>query len=330
MQAWFVRSVCLLVGGAASLSLWALGPPIALIPLLISGAIVLGERYSSPADVGRWTAIVIGVLAGLAITALGSLVLSRILRGQELLVQTGTACFAALACAASVLGFHHASATFHATRSGDRLRIADSTARILDTSVIIDGRIAGICRTGFIVGEIIIPRFVLNELQYIADSSETLRRNRGRRGIQVLGDLQEDPELIVRIVDDEFPDIPDVDAKLVALAKRMDGTILTNDANLKSVAELQGVSALNVNALANAVKPEILQGEVLTVRIVREGKEPAQGIAYLDDGTMIVVDGGKHHMNSTLAVEVTSVLQTSAGRMVFARIRDDIPRYEKA
>jgi uncharacterized protein YacL len=190
---------------------------------------------------------------------------------------------------------------------------------ILDTSVIIDGRIADICQTKFIEGRFIIPRFVLKELQQIADSQDNLKRNRGRRGLEVLSKIQKNPHFNVRIHEEDFPDIIDVDAKLIKLAKVLNAKIFTNDFNLGKVAELQGVKILNINELANALKPIVLPGETLEVKIIKEGKEYNQGIGYLDDGTMIVVENGRQLVGQTIETTVTSVLQTTAGRMIFAR-----------
>lgn len=190
---------------------------------------------------------------------------------------------------------------------------------LLDTSVIIDGRIADIARTGFLPGTIVIPRFVLNELQYIADSADNLRRQRGRRGMEVLSQLQKDPSITVRLSDIDVEGVRDVDDKLVILARQMRCPILTNDFNLNRIAELQGVTVLNVNELTNAVKSVMLPGELLSVRIIQEGKELDQGVGYLDDGTMVVVENGRHFLNQEINVSVTKVLQTAAGRMIFAR-----------
>ncbi len=194
--------------------------------------------------------------------------------------------------------------------------------RILDTSVIIDGRIADICDTGFIEGNLIVPRFMLDELQYVADSSDTLKRSRGRRGLDILNRMQKMSGINIEIVDQDFPKIKGVDAKLVALAKKMNGKIVTNDFNLNKVAELQGVKILNVNELANALRPVVLPGEYMTLKIIKEGKEPGQGVGYLDDGTMIIVDHAQKYVGSTVTVTVTSVLQTTAGRMIFSELKE--------
>lgn len=191
--------------------------------------------------------------------------------------------------------------------------------KILDTSVIIDGRIADICKTGFIEGTIVIPEFVLEELQHIADSPDLLKRNRGRRGLDILNKIQKELEVKVLIYEGDFEEISEVDSKLVKLAKVLKGKVVTNDFNLNKVCELQGVSVLNINDLANAVKPVVLPGEEIVVQVIKDGKEHGQGVAYLDDGTMIVVEGGRDYIGTTMEVLVTSVLQTSAGRMIFAK-----------
>jgi uncharacterized protein YacL len=200
---------------------------------------------------------------------------------------------------------------------------ASSRTIVMDTSVIIDGRITDIARTGFLSGTLLIPRFVLNELQYIADSPDSLRRQRGRRGIEVLAQLQKDPTVPVRISDIDVEGARDVDDKLVILARQLRCPILTNDYNLNRVAELQGVTVLNINELANSVKSVMLPGEPLSVKIIQEGKEPGQGVGYLDDGTMVVVEDGRALLNTEALVAVTKVLQTSAGRMIFARLNGE-------
>jgi len=193
---------------------------------------------------------------------------------------------------------------------------------ILDTSVIIDGRIADICDTGFVEGTLLVPRFVLDELQYIADSSDSMKRSRGRRGLDILNRMQRSSGINIEVVDQDFPKLKGVDAKLVAMAKKMNGKIITNDFNLNKVAELQGIKILNVNELANALKPVVLPGEVMTVKIIKDGKEPGQGVAYLDDGTMIIVDNAQKYQGSNVEVVVTSVLQTTAGRMIFSELKE--------
>jgi len=193
---------------------------------------------------------------------------------------------------------------------------------LLDTSVIIDGRVADIAKTGFLPGTLLIPRFVLTELQYIADSADSLRRQRGRRGMEVLAELQKGSAVSIRITDIDVDGVREVDDKLVILARQMKCPILTNDYNLNRIAELQGVSILNINELANAIKSVVLPGETFNILIIQDGKEMGQGVGYMDDGTMVVVEGGNKHLGVRKNVTVTKVLQTAAGRMIFARPED--------
>jgi len=191
---------------------------------------------------------------------------------------------------------------------------------ILDTSVIIDGRIADVIESGFLPGTVVIPRFVLKEMQLIADSSNPIKRNRGRRGLEILNKIQKSALARVEIFEQEYPDVPTVDEKLLRLSKDFDASLVTNDYNLNQVAELQGIKILNLNDLANALKAVVLPGEMLAVQVVKEGKEARQGIGYLDDGTMVVVEDGRAHIGKALDVLITSVLQTAAGRMIFGKI----------
>jgi uncharacterized protein YacL len=195
--------------------------------------------------------------------------------------------------------------------------------KILDTSVIIDGRIADICETGFIDGTLLVPQFVLRELQQVADSSDPLKRNRGRRGLDILQKMQKHVDAHIEISDVDFPEIREVDAKLVALAKTCNAKIVTNDFNLNKVAGLHGIGVLNINELTNALKPVVLPGEEMQVYVLKEGKEYNQGIAYLDDGTMVVVDSGRRYIGQTVDVRVTTVLPTTAGRMIFSRLKEE-------
>ncbi len=204
-------------------------------------------------------------------------------------------------------------------------RLPRKTCKILDTSVIIDGRIADVCETGFIDGILIIPQFVLRELQLVADSSDPLKRNRGRRGLDILQHIQKMGPVQVQIVEDDFPQLHDVDMKLIELAKQYEAKIVTNDFNLNKVAQLQGLPVLNINELANALKPVVLPGETMRVFILKEGKEYNQGVAYLDDGTMVVVDNAKKMISKTIDISVTSVLQTTAGKMIFGRYEERRP-----
>jgi len=200
--------------------------------------------------------------------------------------------------------------------------------KILDTSVIIDGRIADVCESGFLEGVFVIPQFILQELQHVADSPDPMKRARGRRGLDVLHKIQKMSQITVKIVDEDFPKIKEVDAKLVALARLMSAKVITNDFNLNKVAELQGVSVLNINELANALRPVVLPGESMKVFILKEGKEYNQGIAYLDDGTMVVIENARKLIGKNADVTVTSVLQTTAGRMIFSKLKEDYEREE--
>jgi len=202
----------------------------------------------------------------------------------------------------------------------------EDNLKILDTSVIIDGRISDVCEAGFIEGTFVVPQFILQELQYIADSQDSTKRSRGRRGLDVLQKIQKMQNITVKIVDEDFPKIKEVDSKLVALARIMNAKVITNDFNLNKVAQLQGVSVLNINELANSLKPVVLPGETMRVFVLKEGKEYNQGVAYLDDGTMVVVENGRRLLGRNTEVTVTSVLQTTAGRMIFSKTKDD---YEK-
>lgn len=197
------------------------------------------------------------------------------------------------------------------------------TTKILDTSAIIDGRIVDICGTSFIDGTLIVPRFILKELQLVADSPDSLKRQRGRRGLEVLDNLQKSPRVSVVISELDFPEAGDVDSKLIECAKKLNAKIITNDFNLNKVAQLQGISVLNINELANALKPAVLPGEVMKVFILKEGKEKDQGVAYLDDGTMVVVDNSRRMIGQTVDITVTSVLQTTVGKMIFGRFNEE-------
>jgi len=218
--------------------------------------------------------------------------------------------------------------TVSSAREEAQVRGYTPAPKLLDTSVIIDGRIADLCETGFIEGGFIIPQFILQELQHVSDSSDDLKRARGRRGLDILKHIQKDIDIDVIIVEEDFPHIKEVDMKLVELGKKLGAKILTNDLNLNKVAELQGVRVLNINDLSNAIKPVVLPGETIRVFVLKEGKEAGQGVAYLDDGTMIVVDNAKRCIGKNVDVIVTSVLQTNAGRMIFTRLKEELDRGE--
>jgi len=280
------------------------------------------ERYPAQDKVAG----VIGLIIGLTLTVLLSRFVWPIPRlGPFLVLLLGIACiYLGGSIAMSMkeeLSFFMPNLV--GTRADARGR-PGARIKLLDTNVIIDGRIADICRTGFVEGPIYIPGFVLEELHLIADSADSLKRNRGRRGLDILNQMQDELKMLVQVYDHyeiAFGEREGVDVKLVKLAKDIDAAIVTNDFNLNKVAQLQGISVLNVNELANAVKPIVLPGEEMSVTIVKEGKEVNQGVAYLDDGTMVVVEDGKRHIGETLPVIVTSVLQTVAGKMIFGNPR---------
>jgi uncharacterized protein YacL len=271
------------------------------------------------------TSALLGLVAGLLVAALLAFPLSLLpepfgnvlpFLGVLIFVYFGVSIFVMRqADLANILG------SVATRRDGDAPSGGTQSGRtvLLDTSVIIDGRVADIAKTGFLPGTLLIPRFVLNELQYIADSSDGLRRQRGRRGMEVLSELQKASSVVVRISDIDVEDVREVDDKLVILARQLKCPILTNDYNLNRIAELQGVLILNINELANAVKSVVLPGEMMSVNVIQEGKEVGQGVGYMDDGTMVVVENGSKYLNKEITVNVTKVLQTAAGRMIFAR-----------
>lgn len=275
------------------------------------------RKISLKIIVGGVVGMIIGLLVAL-ILGFGLNMVSKIRQNQQIIPWIYLLLTGILGYLGLVLGSKKIE-EFNFRGSGEK---AESERRILDTSVIIDGRIADICDSGFIEGELIVPRFVLNELQLVADSSDSIKRSRGRRGLDILNRMQKISNISINIVEQDFPKIKGVDGKLVALAQKINAKLLTNDFNLNKVAELQGVRVLNINELANSMKPVVLPGEQMNVKIIREGKEHGQGVGYLDDGTMIVVDNGQKLLNMNVDVIVTSVLQTTAGRMIFSELKD--------
>lgn len=283
------------------------------------------ERVASVPAI-QLAAGLIGLLAGLVLSALLYPALASWQTGVGALIPVGLTLLLGYMGFTVGLGKHEALAAGLDAFLAKRRAVPEEPEqtwfeehKILDTSVIIDGRIADICKTGFIEGTLVIPEFVLEELQHIADSSDLLKRNRGRRGLDILNKIQKELDVKVLIYEGDYEEIGEVDSKLVKLAKALRGKVVTNDFNLNKVCELQGVSVLNINDLANAVKPVVLPGEEIVVQVIKDGKEHGQGVAYLDDGTMIVVEGGREFIGTTMEVLVTSVLQTSAGRMIFAK-----------
>ncbi|PYM39849.1 MAG: PIN domain nuclease [Candidatus Rokuibacteriota bacterium] len=288
---------------------------VRLVVLVVSAAVggATAQALAAP--------VLAGGVAGALVGGVGLVAAALVPRGQASVVALALA-LGAYVGAAVVLGrlsdLSAISARFFPASSGRR-----GLDKILDTSAIIDGRIADVCGTGFLDGPLVVPGFVLRELQRIADSPDVLKRSRGRRGFEVLGRLQRIPGLRVEIAEVEVVGVEEVDRKLLEFARTREGKVVTNDYNLAKLAEVGGVAVLNVNELANAVKPVMLPGEAMTVQVLREGKEPGQGVGYLDDGTMVVIEQGRRHIGRALDVVVTSVLQTPAGRMIFTRARDE-------
>lgn len=303
-----------LVGGAVGL---AVGPYLVFLPL---NWVRRQISQASPQPI-LWA--VAGLLIGLFAGALLALPLSLLpgLYGKILPAVTSVLLGYIGVVIATMLWrelAHLSPAALIGLEATPRRALQNNRKIIVDTSAIIDGRIADISETGFIRETLVIPRFVLDELRHIADSPDAMRRNRGRRGLDILNKLQKESDVPIQIADVDYEGVQEVDAKLVMLAKSLRCPIVTGDFNLNRVAELQGITVLNVNELANAVKPVHLPGEELNIRIIQEGKEPGQGVGFLDDGTMVVVEGGRRHLNNLINVMVTRVLQTAAGRMIFA------------
>jgi uncharacterized protein YacL len=320
----FVRFVFILI---LSLAAFLLHPAqvapwvSALGGLVLGGGIVCFELRLEKVSLTRLIGAAVGSILGIAGAFLMSLVVEKALPAQPLL----PVCL--------LLWMTYVGLVVGA-RKGDMLNLAalggvfggekssQKTFKILDTSVIIDGRIADIAETGFLDGVLVIPQFVLRELQLVADSADSMKRNRGRRGLDILQRIQKMTHLAVRIVEEDFPNVREVDMKLIELAKVFDCKVVTNDFNLNKVAQLHGVEVLNINELANSLKPIVLPGEIMRVFILKEGKEYNQGVAYLDDGTMVVVDNAKRLISKTVDITVTSVLQTTAGKMIFGKYDD--------
>ncbi len=297
------------------------GPLLAILGLLVGGLVLLLEWGVGRLPVDRlfWSAL--GGLTGLGAGLGVETALTRLIPAAGALWGLLPLC----------LGYVGAAVLLRKTEELEGLsgklfpRVAArrEAYKILDTSVIIEGRIADICETGFLEGTLVVPQFILRELQQIADSSDSLKRARGKRGFDVLQRIQRVPKVKVQIHDLDFPHIREVDRKLIEVARTLGGKVVTNDYNLNKVAELSGVPVLNINELANALKPVVLPGELMHVHVLKEGKESGQGVAYLDDGTMVVVDHGKKYLGQSVDVLVTSVLQTTAGRMIFGRPKEE-------
>lgn len=296
--------------------------------ILIGIAIISFEMFSKKISIGRFFGGLIGLMAGLIFGTYLVFPFKRLMVPlyYDYLHALSTIIFS---YAGLIIGFI----------KGKEIRLnnlikflkgqpVQENLKILDTSVIIDGRIADITETGFIEGTFILPEFILRELQYIADSHDPLKRARGRRGLDILHKIQKMPNVEVRIVEKDFPQIKEVDSKLITLAKSLNAKVITNDFNLNKVAEVQGVPVLNINELSNALRPVVLPGESMNIFVMKEGKEYNQGVAYLEDGTMVVVENGRRFIGRNINVVVTSVLQTTAGRMIFTRPSDESERDE--
>ena len=332
-----VRVLFLILLAAASLFLEPFGVPkpySALAGLVLGLIIIAFEIRVKEVSLKRLIGAAVGSVLGILGAFLMSLVVSRALPQNATTVpflQIGLMLwmtYVGLVVGASkgdMLNLGALGGVFGSEKTGK------SNFKILDTSVIIDGRIADIAETGFLDGVIVIPQFVLRELQLVADSADSMKRNRGRRGLDILQRIQKMPDLNVQILEEDFPHVRDVDMKLIELAKTYVCKIVTNDFNLNKVAQLHGVEVLNINELANALKPIVLPGETMRVFILKEGKEYNQGVAYLDDGTMVVVDNAKKMISKTIDISVTSVLQTTAGKMIFGRYDERVHAvHEKA
>lgn len=325
--------LCALAGAGLFLRGEELDSPVLLMGLAIGaitgGLILVGEYALQKASFGIIIGGTVGLAVGLMLTGLIEWVGSVIFDVETFLFHIGGLVF--------LLGLPYLGMVLGARFGKDQIPGTDTHAghaaeagntKILDTSVIIDGRVADLCETGFLEGTFLVPQFILHELQHIADSSDTLKRARGRRGLDILNKIQKMVDIDVRIVDDDYPHVKDVDSKIVVLAKKVGAKVITNDLNLNKVAELQGVRVLNINELCNALRPVVLPGETIRVFVLKEGKEAGQGVAYLDDGTMIVVDNAKRCIGRNVDVVVTSVLQTTAGRMIFTRLKEEAEKEE--
>jgi uncharacterized protein YacL len=309
------------------------GPAAAAAGVICGLAVVVFELRVREASMKRLIGAAFGSLLGM----LGAYLISLVLE-LAMPENTSTVPFMQLA----LLAFMTYCGLVIGAAKGEMLNLAafggifggevtgKNSFKILDTSVIIDGRIADIAEAGFIEGPVVIPQFVLRELQQVADSSDGSKRSRGRRGLDILQRIQKMPQLTVQIVEDDFPNVREVDMKLIELAKLYNCKIMTNDFNLNKVAQVRGVEVLNINELANGLRPVVLPGEVMRVFIMKEGKESSQGVAYLDDGTMVVVDNARRHISKTVDVTVTSVLQTTAGKMIFGRYDDRMQAVREA
>ena len=324
---WVVRAFITVCAGAVSYSMGPFGLrglPAISVGLSIGLVVLLAELRLRRAALGGLLGGVFGTVIGIFAAALVTIVISRTSASEPTKSFLEFAVLFVFSYLGLVLGSGRGG-EFHPDSIGGIFTKSPAhpeSMKLLDTSVLIDGRIADICEAQFMEGVLAVPQFVLRELQMVADSADPLKRQRGRRGLEVLQRMQKMPQIEVRILDDDLPQGGDVDQKLIELARRTNAKIVTNDFNLNKVASVQGFSVLYVNQLANALKPVVLPGEPMRVLILREGKEPNQGVAYLDDGTMVVVDGARRMINKSVDIVVTSVHQTTAGKMIFGRLED--------
>jgi len=315
----FLVLATLVTGGALLAPSPAAG---ALAGALVGGVVLAIETMVGRTAPRRVLSASFGLLVGLGLAALAGMALAPMESATGTIVRLGLA--VGLGWIGLATGARRSDSFSLSRLRSDWEAPADSvgassTPKILDTSVIIDGRIAEIADAGFMEGPLVIPQFVLVELQQVADSSDPLKRNRGRRGLDMLQRIQKNPVVPIQIVDTDFPDVKEVDLKLIELALKTEGKIVTNDFNLNKVAQLRGVKILNINDLANCLRPLVLPGEPMRIFVSKEGKEHGQGVGYLDDGTMVVVEGGRKALGRTIDVNVTTVLQTAAGKMIFVR-----------
>lgn len=324
-----LRTIFVAILAAASYHLrpFHLGPVPAVVLGAVLGVILVGcEIRLQSVAVARLLGAAIGLTIGILAALMVSRLLSLTMVEKHSLSYIQVALLIFLAYLGMVIGAAKGKLVHPAALGGifSAEGRGHTAPKILDTSVIIDGRICDVCETGFIEGTLVVPQFVLRELQQVADSADSLKRNRGRRGLDMLQRIQSATSVRVQFVEDDFAKVRGVDLKLIELAKSSNAKIVTNDFNLNKVAQLQGVQVLNINDLANSLKPVVLPGETMRVFIVREGKEHNQGVAYLDDGTMVVVDNARKMISKTVDISVTSVLQTTAGRMIFGRYDDRV------
>ena len=327
VEFWLVR---LFITACATALCYKLAPfglrglPAASVGFLLALVILLAELRLRQAGTGGLLGGALGAVWGVFSALIVTLIISRTSESEPTKSFLEYAVLFAFVYLGVMLGSERGSELKAGSPAGiaDEQSLASEPMKLLDTSVLIDGRIADVCEAHFLDGVLGVPQFVLHELQLVADSADSLKRQRGRRGLEVLQRMQKMPNVDVRILEQEPSQADDVDHKLVELARRLGAKIVTNDFNLNKVATVQGLAVLNVNQLANALKPVVLPGEPMRVLILREGKEPNQGVAYLDDGTMVVVDGGRRLINKSVDIQVTSVHQTTAGKMIFGRLED--------